>query len=103
MSHWSIVREWLADYMLFAKKNHLQATHVRYIGAEDELQSVVCRTDRDWIMLYMQIEQQVLVTKKKRVYSSSLETFLQQHVSRKRKQIYILFSDFLDRRNIINE
>jgi len=59
VSHRHIVREWLADYMLFTKKHHIQSTYVWYVEQDSTMQTMICRSDHDWIRLFMRIEQHV--------------------------------------------
>lgn len=93
-THRSLVQQWLADYMLFTHTHHLSSTTV-YTYGESMRMALPCSTASVWMQWYAYRDTQVNESRKIDAWYSHLPTFLEEQITKKKKRMIIIFSDFL--------
>lgn len=91
----SIVRQWLADYILFARTYHVWKTTVWFPWTDWRIASMVCSTQEEWLQGYVQRESCVERMSLNSIHVSLLWVYMKKQMAQRRKQIYLFFSDFL--------
>ena len=96
----SIVRQRIADYILFSREHHVWKTMVRFPWIDGSIQCISCTTHEQWLQWYTHREKCVRSTKK--YYTSILQIFLSQQ-KQHRKQVFLFFSDFLSTNSMLEK